>query len=79
MKNLPQVYFSHPDIFPKLKEAVVRVNKERIIHNAGLFSGLVINMKKILDSEKWNRVWLDLVLLSQGWYVIRNLWWKTKN
>ena len=79
MKNPPQVYFSHPVIFPKLTEAVVRVNKERIIHNAGLFSGLVINMKKILDSEKWNRVWLDLVLLSHGWYVIRNLWWKTKN
>ena len=79
MKNLPQVYFSDLDIFPKLKEAVIRVNKERIIRNAGLFSGLVINMKKILDSEKWNRVWLDLVLLSHGWYVIRNLWWKTKN
>ena len=79
MKNLPQVYFSDLDIFPKLKEAVVRVNKERIIHNAGLFSGLVMNMKKILDSEKWNRVWLDLVLLSHEWYVIRNLWWKTKN
>ena len=30
-------------------------------------------MKKILNSEKWNRAWLDLVLLSHGWYVIINV------
>ena len=78
MKYLPQVYFSHPDILPKSKGPVVQVNMQRIIRNAGSFSGLVIDMKKILNSEKWNRAWLDLILLSHGWYIIINVWWKTK-
>ena len=64
VEYLPQVYFFHPDILPKSKGAVARVNMQRIIRNAGSFLGLVIDMKKILNSEKWNRTWLDLVLSS---------------
>ena len=41
-----QVYFSHPDILPKSKGVVVRVNMQRIIRNARSFSGLVINVKR---------------------------------
>ena len=70
MNYLPQVYFSHLDILSKSKGAVFRVNMQRIIRNSGSFLALVIDMKKILNSEEWKRAWLDLDLLSHGWYVI---------
>ena len=40
---------------------------QRIIRNAGSFLALATDMKKTLDSEKWNRASFDLVLLSHGW------------
>lgn len=67
IKYLPQIYFSHPDILSKSKGVAVRVNMERIIRSAGWFLALVIDMKKTLESEKWNRASFDLVLLSHGW------------
>ena len=68
MNYLPQVYFSHLDILSKSKGA--GVDMQRIIHNSGSFLALVIDMKKILNSKEWKRAWLDLDLLSHGWYVI---------
>ena len=79
-KNLlPQIYVSQ-DILPKLKNnGEVQVDMQRIIRSTGSFSGLVINLKKILNKERWNKAWIELFLLSYGWYVTKNVCWRTKN
>ena len=46
--------------------------------NAGSISGLVIDLKEILNRERWNKFWIELCLLSYGWYVIKNVWCRTK-
>ena len=77
-KLLPQVYVSQ-DIPPKPKRnGEAQVNMQRIIRNAGSFSGVVINLKKILNIERRNKAWIELCLLSYGWYIIKNVWRRTK-
>ena len=77
-KLLLQVYISQ-DILPKPKKnVVVQVNMQRIMRNDGSFSGLVIDLKKMLNIERWNEAWIELCLLSYGWHVLKNVWWKTK-
>ena len=68
-KLLLQVYVSQ-EILPKTKKAgKVQANMQRIERNAGSFSGLVIDLKKILNIERWNKDWIDLCLVSYGWYA----------
>ena len=58
-KLLLQVYVSH-DILPKPKKnGEVQVNMQRITRNAGSFSTLVIDLKKILIIERWNKLQLN--------------------
>ena len=69
-KLLPQVYVSQ-DVLPKPKKiGEIQVNMQTIIQNAGSFSGLVIDLKKILDIERWTKAWIKLFLLSYGLYEI---------
>ena len=76
---LPRAYVPNEEILPKFKGGrIIRVNMQRIIKKAGSFSGLVIELKKILNSSNWNTAWLDLRLLSYGWYLIENIMWKKK-
>ena len=56
----------------------VQVNMQRIMRNARSFSGLVINLTKILNIERWNKAWIELCLISYGWYVIKNAWRRKK-
>ena len=72
-KLLPQVYVSQDILLKAKKNGEVQVNMQRIIRNAGSFSGLVVDLKKILNIEKWTKAWIELCLLSYGWYVIKNV------
>ena len=77
-KLLLQVYVSQEILQKTKKTGKVQVNMQRIKRNAGSFSGLVIDLKKILNIERWNKDWIDLCLVSCGWYIIKNVWWKRK-
>ena len=77
-KLLPQVYVLQ-DILPKPKKNdEFQVNMQKVIRNAESFTGLVINLKKMLNIERWNKAWIELCLPSHRWYVINNVWWRTK-
>ena len=52
---------------------------KRIIQNAGSFSGLALELKRITNNHPWNKAWLDLIVLSHGWDIIFNIFWKTKS
>ena len=78
MRLLPQVYVLYTNVLPKSRLGI-RVNMQRIIQNAGSFSGLVLELKRIINNHRWNRAWLDLIVLWRGWYIITSIFWKTKN
>ena len=73
-KLLSQVYIAQ-DILPKPKNYF---SMQRIMRNAWSFSGLAIDLKKIMNIERWNKVWVELCLLWYGSHLIKNVWWRTK-
>ena len=76
---LPRIYIPCEDILPKARRGQnVRVNMQRIIKNAGSFSGLSIELKRILNHPQWNNAWLTLRLIGYGWFLIFNIEWKSK-
>ena len=68
---LPRIYVPYPEILPKPnKDNGIRVNLQRVIKKAGSFSGVAIELKKILNHQQWHKTWLNLRLLAYGWYII---------
>ena len=63
---LQQVYVPYTNVLSK-SWLGIRVNMQRIIRNTGSFSGLVLELKRIIENHWWNKAWLDLILLSDGW------------
>ena len=77
--HLPRVYINHRDALPKAKQdGCITVNMQRIIRNFGSASGVVIELKRIVQSSAWNTAWLVLVLEAYDWYVVRSIFWKNK-
>ena len=51
---------------PPKSQLGIRVNMQQIIQNARSFSGLVLELKRIINNHRWNNTWLDLVVSSHG-------------
>ena len=75
---LPHVYMPYTNVLSKSRLGI-SINMQQIIRNAGSFSGLVLELKRIINNHRWNKAWLDLIVLSHVWYIITNIFWKTKN
>ena len=75
---LPQVYVPYNNVLPKNRLGI-KVNMQWITQNAGSFSGLVLELKRIINNHRWNKAWLDLIILLHGRYIITNIFWKIKN
>ena len=68
-KLLPQKNVSHNILPTPEKNGEFQVNMQRIIGNAGSLSELLIDLRKILNIERQDRAWIQLCLLSYGWYA----------
>ena len=75
---LPVVYVSRVDLLPKLKEGRIKVDVRIIINTLGLFSGILIALKSTFNNKKWNNAWIVLLLSSNGWILLDNIFWKSK-
>ena len=75
---LPVVYVSRVDLLPKLKKGRIKVDVRIIINTFGLFSGILIALKSIFNNKKWNNSWIVLLLSSNGWILLGNIFWKSK-
>ena len=75
---LPVVYVLRVDLLPKPKEGKITVNMRIIINMFGSFSGIVIALKTIINTKKWNNVWIVLLLNGNGWMLVENIIWKSK-
>ena len=73
---LPQVYFSRPDFLPKPVKGKITVNMLQLIRNFGLFSGIVMSLKDIINHSKYCTAWLVLPVSKYSWYIIENIFWK---
>ena len=79
MDHLPRVYISGPFALPKQrKSGEIFVNMQRIIRSYGSMSGIVLEVKRIMNNPKWNTAWIYLFEKAFGWYIIKNIIWKSK-
>ena len=44
----------------------------------GSMSGIVLELKRIINSPKWNTAWISLFAEAFGWYIIKNIVWNSK-
>ena len=65
---LPRIYF--PD--GSLGTASVR----RLIKQCGPSSGLLLEVKAFINSNRWHNAWLLLYALGLGWFRIKKLFWR---
>ena len=76
----PRIYINACDYLPKpRKNGELVVNIQRLIRNFGSASGIVMKLKRIVQSRFWNSVWLVLLSENYGWNIIKNIFWKKKN
>ena len=77
-KYLPVVYVSRVDLLPKPKEGKITVNMRRIINTSGSFNGIEIALETIINNIKWNNAWIVLLLNSNGWTLVENIFLNSK-
>ena len=56
----------------------VTVNVQRLIREFSSASGVIIELKRIIQHPKWNSAWLVLLSEAFSWFVIKDIFWKTK-
>ena len=49
------------------------VNTQRLFEGFGSWSNIIIELKRIIASSKWNSVWVVLFLDVLGWFFMSNI------
>ena len=75
---LPRVHISRPDLLTKPVNGKIRLNMQRVIRTFGSFSGLVIDLRSIINHPNWNSAWLLLAAESCSWFVMDNIYWRSR-
>lgn len=65
---LPRIYY--PDGSPGV------ISVRRLIRQCGSSSGLIIELKRIINTSRWHNAWLKLYFLGLGWFRIQNIFWR---
>ena len=80
LAQLPRIYINARDYLPKpRKNGKLVVYIQLLIRNFASASGIIMELKIIVQSRFWNTAWLVLLSENYGWYIIKNIFWKKKN
>ena len=72
MDHLPHLYISDPFALPKQRNSgEIFANMQKIIRSYGSMSGIVLELKRIINSPKWNTAWISLFAGTFGWYILK--------
>ena len=78
MAHFPRIYVSNASYLPLPKRNGERsVNPQQIIRSFGAGSGLVMDLKRIIQSSMYKTAWLVLLGEAHGCYIIKNIFLKT--
>ena len=79
MDHLPRVYISDSFALQKQRNSEeIFVNMLSIIRSYCSMSKLVLELKRIINSLKWNTAWISSFAEAFRWYIIKNIIWKSK-
>lgn len=77
---LPRLYINNDKFLPATDSSGEHhVNVKRLRQAYGTHSGLIRDVKAIVNCSKWHFAWLVLIAEAHGWFIIRNIYWKNKH
>ena len=78
-QSLPRIHNDISYVLPKEENGRTTVSALRLARQLGLFSGPVLELKRILSRKRWNSTWIELMPEAFSWYVIANIFWRKKS
>ena len=78
LEDLPRIYVNNPELLPKPKRGKYVVSIMGLIKKFGSFSGIVFDIKHMLNFSGWNSTWLVLLPCTYSWFIILNFFWKKR-
>ena len=75
--TLPRVYISDERVLnQKSGKRAVRV--QRLIKRFGLYRGVILDLKRTINSSKWNHAWVVLLPDVHSWFIVINMSWRKR-
>lgn len=78
MGFLPRIYLNDESVLGNRISHEYQMNVKSLRKSFGIHSGLIREVKKIIQSSKWHCAWLSLVAEAHGWYIIKRIYWKSR-
>ena len=72
--TLPRVYISVERVLNQ-KSGKRAVSIQRLIKR---FSGVILELKRIINSSKWNHTWVVLLPDVHSWFIVTNIFWRKR-
>ena len=44
----------------------------------GSYSGVILELKRIINSSKWNHAWVVLLPDVHSWFIVTNKFWRKR-
>ena len=73
MRFLPRLYVNDYDVFPKDKRVPgeIHVNVKRPSQFLGVHSGIIMEVRRIINNQRWYCAWLVLLAEAYDWYLYK--------
>ena len=65
---LPKIYYR--DGSPGI------ISVRHLIKEFGPSSGLMLELRRLINSNRWHHAWLELYAIGLGWFQIKNIFWR---
>ena len=80
MGFLPRLYVNDHTVFPKEKRVPgeIHMNVKRLNQFLGVHSGIIVEVRRIINNPRWCCAWLVLLAEAYDWYIVTNIYWKKR-
>ena len=75
--TLSHVYISDERVVNQ-KSGKRAVSVQRLIKRFGSYRGVILDLKRIINSSKWNHAWVVLLPDVHSWFIVTNIFWRKK-
>ena len=75
--TLPRVYISDEQVLNQ-KSGKRAASVQRLIKRFGLYSGVILELKRIINSSKRNHAWVVLLPDAHSWFIVTNIFWRKR-
>ena len=75
--TLTRVYLSDERVLNQ-KSGKRAVSVQRLVKRFGSYSGVILGLKRIINSSKWNHGWVVLLPDVHSWFIFANIFWRKR-